>query len=273
MPRLPRLPILLLALVACLASTPALGDDAKDTKKKDPPKVVSVSPLGVLPGSKVTLRLRGVGIETAKGIRFTDVKEGDGEKPRAEIKSKGKGELPKGFEAKTFGDGQVEFELAVPAGAALERISFVVVTGEGETEAKSVRVLDPAKTVAEKEPNGGFREAQPIEPGEGGKTVVGVIGSDGDVDVFAVTGKAGRTLSAEVSAARAGSPLDGLLTLYDAAGRVVARSDDAGDSHDPAFSFKLPADGAYYLALTDANDHGSPSHAYLLNLTWGAGKD
>jgi Bacterial pre-peptidase C-terminal domain len=249
------------ALIACVFPL-ARGDEPKDAaKKKDAPKVLCVAPLAVRPGAKTVVRLRGAGLETATEVRLTDA----GPTTKAAIKSKGKADTIKGFDAKVVGDTQIEVELSVPdderAGAEL---GIVVVTPAGETEPRKVPVLDAASVVQEKEPNDGFREAQPMEYG---KTVLGAIGQEGDVDVFRLNGKAGRSIVAEVRAAKLGSPLDSLLTLYDARGQVVALNDDApgpDGGKDSRLAATFPSDGVYFLALSDANDHGSPVHSYRL---------
>lgn len=283
----------IVSVVLSLAPGVARAADPKDGKKKDPPRVTAVAPLAVAPGAKVTMRLRGTGIDAATEVRFPDAKTA----PKAEIKSKGKAAAIAPFDAKMIGDAQVEFELTVPADAPAGSVAVVVVTPEGETAARSFDVVYKDSLVEEKEPNGGFREAQTIEPG---KVISGVISSDGDVDVYKVAGKAGQAMVAEVTAGRDGSLLDGLVTLYDAAGHVVATADDAppadgaksegppaGDpnnpdarrqatlaaARDPKLAVTLPADGTYFLAVSDAGDHGSPFHAYRLTVTAGAGRD
>ena len=93
--------------------------------------------------------------------------------------------------------------------------------------------------------------------------VDGVIGGPQDVDVFRFAGKAGQKVVAEVLADRHGSPLDGLLTLADARGAILASSDDV-EGTDAKLDFILPRDGAYYLSLIDAHDQGGRQFVYHL---------
>src|SRR3954454_2854130 len=76
--------------------------DPKDAKKKDSPRVTAVAPLAVAPGAKVTMRLRGLGIDTATEVRFPDAKVA----PKAEIKSRAKAAAAAPFDAKMIGDAQ-----------------------------------------------------------------------------------------------------------------------------------------------------------------------
>ena len=105
--------------------------------------------------------------------------------------------------------------------------------------------------------------------------VNGRIGQAGDCDVFSFTGRKGDRIVAEVRARRLGSPLDSLLKLTDSAGNIVATNDDCEDkaagllTHhaDSYLAATLPADGTYYVQLTDAEKHGGPEYAYRLRIS------
>jgi hypothetical protein len=105
--------------------------------------------------------------------------------------------------------------------------------------------------------------------------VNGRIERTGDAAVFRFRGRAGDPVVAEVQARRLGSPLDSLLRLTDAAGKVLALNDDYPDKEcgllthqaDSWLCVKLPADGTYYLYLTDAQNAGSDAHAYRLRIS------
>ena len=124
-------------------------------------------------------------------------------------------------------------------------------------------VREAATLVEEKEPNGGFAEAQPIELG---RTIRGSVKEDKDVDVFQFSGHQKQNVLAEVSASCCGSLLDAVLTLFDARGHILATCDDTPESHDPQLRLALPADGIYFLALNDAHDRGGAWHNYELTV-------
>jgi len=108
----------------------------------------------------------------------------------------------------------------------------------------------------------------------------GRIAPPGDVDVFRFKGRAGDEVVAEVQARRLNSPLDSLLRLTDATGRVLAWNDDheqvdgvlymdAGlltHSADSYLRFKLLADGEYFVQLTDSQGQGGPAYGYRLRV-------
>jgi hypothetical protein len=106
------------------------------------------------------------------------------------------------------------------------------------------------------------------------RIVSGCVATPGDKDVFGFDGKAGQQIVAEVYARRMGSPLDSLLRLIDTTGRVVASNDDHEDMEsgllthqaDSYLSAKLPANGRYFVQLTDAQRHGGPTYNYYLRV-------
>jgi hypothetical protein len=132
--------------------------------------------------------------------------------------------------------------------------------------------LDTLPECGEKEPNNTAKQAQQVTLPI---IVNGRINQPGDRDVFRFTGRAGEPLVAEVYARRLDSPLDSVLTLTDATGKLLAWNDDHEDlgsgvnTHD-ADSYllaTLPADGAYYLHLGDTACAGGEEYAYRLRIS------
>ena len=244
-----------LGLVLCCAIL--LGaDEKKDEKKKDPPKILTTIPLAVESGAASTIKIRGLRLDNASGIRFLDAKS----PIDAKIKSKGKVELPKGLEAPKAGDTQVEVELKSPADLPAGPLNFVLLTPDGESQSHSLSILPRGSSIEEKEPNGSFRKPQDIELN---KIVLGQIAEPMDVDVFRFSGKAGQKIVAEVTAARLGSALDSSLSLYDENGHILASNDDAAGT-DSVLRITLPKDGKFLLVLIDANDKGGAAHPYQI---------
>ncbi|MBC8379758.1 MAG: pre-peptidase C-terminal domain-containing protein [Planctomycetes bacterium] len=111
----------------------------------------------------------------------------------------------------------------------------------------------------------------------------GQISPADDVDAYQFQGKSGDEITVEVYARRLNSPLDSLLRLTDASGKVLEWNDDYV-AKDMAFLFKdaegllthhadsylaakLPADGTYSVQLTDSQHHGGSAYGYPLHLT------
>lgn len=239
----------------CLCGFLLQAADEKKPDKKDTPRVIVVAPLGIVPGVTTHLTVRGVKLDTATAVRFND------SKVTAKVLGKSKTPLGKDQDPAKFGDSQVEAEATLPPGSRPDAGSFVVVTPVGESTPHQLLVETALPVVAEKEPNNGFQQAQLIAVPQ---VVDGTVHQPQDVDVFRFEGKAGQHVLAEVLAARHGSALDSVLTLYDAEGRELAANDDADGSTDSRLELTLPRDDSYYVSLLDANDQGGPAHVYRL---------
>ncbi len=145
--------------------------------------------------------------------------------------------------------------------------------------------LDSLPEILAKEPNDNPKTAQEVALPV---IVNGRIESAGDEDVFAFRGKAGQTIVAEVEARRLDSPVDSMLRLTDAAGRVLFLNDDQPvmfdeGTDDRAMSLKaqgltthqadsyirceLPADGTYFLYLSDTARNGGHDYGYRLRIS------
>jgi len=124
----------------------------------------------------------------------------------------------------------------------------------------------------EKEPNNQPTNAQRVALPV---IVNGRIDPPDEADVFCFEGRAGARIVAEVYARRLNSPLDSLLKLTDATGRQLAANDDFEDkgagliTHhaDSRLAATLPADGVYYLHLTDAQHRGGLEYGYRLRVS------
>jgi hypothetical protein len=148
----------------------------------------------------------------------------------------------------------------------------VVSTREGLVSNGMPFALDTLPEAHEKEPNNDLKHAQKLTLPV---MINGRIDRPGDWDVFEFTGKANQSIVAEVYARRLDSPLDSVLKLTDATGKVLAFNDDhedigSGSNTHHADSYlmaKLPADGVYYVHIGDTAHHGGEEYAYRLRLS------
>jgi hypothetical protein len=132
--------------------------------------------------------------------------------------------------------------------------------------------VDTLPECFEQEPNNLPATAQPIKLPI---IINGRITQPGAWDVFQFEGRTGQSIVAEVRARRLGSPLDSVLKLTDASGKILAYNDDAEDkgeglqTHhaDSLIRATLPANGVYYLHLGDVQRRGSSAHAYRLRVS------
>lgn len=235
----------------------AVAVGAAQEKPEEAPRILMCIPLGVLPGETTKVTARGLLLEGA-----TEVKTGDG-RVQIQLVSQGKAVVPGNQDAQKVGDNQVEFEVVTPADYPPGNLEVVVATPKGEAK-YSLPIGGEAPTVAEMEPNPGFKQSQAIALPQ---VVIGRIENPADVDVYAIDVQAGQKLHGEVHAERLGSGLDALLSIYDSRGRLVATQDDLSDSRDARLEVTAAAAGKWFVVVQDANDQGGPAHPYRLVIT------
>ena len=132
--------------------------------------------------------------------------------------------------------------------------------------------VDSLPECLSRKPNNSMSTAQPVTLPV---IINGRIDQPGQWNVFRFDGVAGQEIVAEVLARRLDSPLDSVLRLTDAAGAQIAFNDDFEDKGaglqtqyaDSYIRVTLPARGAYYLYIGDAQQQGGPEYAYRLRLS------
>ena len=132
--------------------------------------------------------------------------------------------------------------------------------------------IDSLPEVLEKEPNDESTKAQTITTPV---IVNGRIDSRGDWDAYKFAGKKGQKIVIEVEARKLDSPLDSIVRLTDASGKLLAMNDDFGDKEtgmithhaDSYLSVTLPEDGDYYAYVGDTQRNGGPEYAYRLRIS------
>lgn len=218
-------------------------------------------------GMAVPLAIPNVGTSkvTVRGWQLDQVKEIKLSEASATLKilKAEKVGVPNKQEARHVGDTQMELEITLPEGTSYSTLRLTPVLNSGHGQAYELLVGSSFPTIKEQEPNKGFADAQLLELPH---MVEGMIENNQDVDVFAFEGIAGRTIHIELIAAARGSALDASLTLFDANGRPLAFSDDAGDARDPRINFVLPASGKFFVAVQDGLELGGSTHPYLLKV-------
>jgi hypothetical protein len=97
-------------------------------------------------------------------------------------------------------------------------------------------------------------------------TLNGQIDGERDMDYYVFSAAAGQVISAEVAAARLGSPLDAVVEFFDPDGRRVA-VDQARIGGDSVLAFRAPTTGDYRLSVAHLSFQGGPHYVYRLTLT------
>jgi hypothetical protein len=243
-----------LAIPSIAYFTDPIAAQKKDGK--NPPRVIVALPLAIELGKTTKLTLRGLRLDTVTGLQVQE--------PKSSGRIIGKARkvpVPNQANPDQVGDSEIDIEISVGKETPGNVVPFVVIGPGGESTPHRLIVKDDAPIIVEKEPNDGFKQAQAIAIP---CVVEGSIGQAQDVDVFRFEGKKGEKLVFEIQANRFGSPLDGMLTLFDADGRIVATADDSPDSLDPTLKATLQHSGAYFISLIDAHDQGGSIWLYRL---------
>ena len=122
--------------------------------------------------------------------------------------------------------------------------------------------------VMEAEPND-MQATATVSPAGDPIALNGVIDKPGDVDFFKVPLKKGVKLQVQAFAQALGSPLDSVVNLYNEKGRSISSNDDGGGRRrlDSKFTVTVPADGNYFVRVTDHLDRGGPAYVYRIELT------
>jgi hypothetical protein len=132
--------------------------------------------------------------------------------------------------------------------------------------------VDDLPECFERETNHSVAAAQPVTLPI---IINGHISRPGEQGVYKFEGHAGQQIVAEVFARRLDSPLDSFLRLLDANGKQLAFNDDFEDkgfglnTHhaDSYLTNTLPADGTYFIVITDTQGQSGPEFSYRLRIS------
>lgn len=95
----------------------------------------------------------------------------------------------------------------------------------------------------------------------------GRISKAGEKDRWLFNSRKGDVLHLEMRAVQLGSPLLGVLSVHDAAGKQLARAEAGGTQLDPQLTFTVPTDGGYSIEVADRfARRGGPTFAYRLRV-------
>ena len=231
-------------LVGRLDGSFAFYDDTNGQLIPPPkPELAALSPRGIQRGASTRVKLTGKNLLNASSVELNESK----------------------LQAKIFpgGDRADEAWIEITLAADLPRGTYqVAVVNEGGKSGTLPIEVDDLPQLAETEANNSPKNA-PAVPLPAG--IWGTLAARGDVDHVAFDAKAGQTIVCELAAKRLGSALNGVLTLLDPAGEVVAGNNDF-DGQDPLVGYRIPADGRYTVRVTDLTLTGSDKHFYRLSI-------
>ncbi len=184
-------------------------------------------------------------------------------------------------------------DVVYPAGGRLgstQKVQFIDKDGAFEQEVKLPDAEDPGFMIfakgAEAAPSGNpFRlvsydnvlDAEPnndrntptAAPAGAPVALNGIINQPGDIDWFKIALKKDQQVVLQAYAQSLGSPLDSVVGVYNAKGGRLGSNDDGGGRRrlDSKQTIKIPADGDYFISVTDHLERGGPNFVYRIEVT------
>lgn len=95
----------------------------------------------------------------------------------------------------------------------------------------------------------------------------GVLSEAQKSDWFKFTAKKGDALVLQVIARELRSPIDSVLSLYNGEGKKLGGNDDTGGTPDSKLPWACPADGEYFIEVSDQLKRGGVDFSYRLEVT------
>ncbi|MEX2175573.1 MAG: PPC domain-containing protein [Pirellulaceae bacterium] len=170
------------------------------------------------------------------------------------------------LEVRWIGDARGEFtsSVALPTDGEAEA-GIVAQDATGLAPSPNVfRVIDLPNAL-EAEPNDAVAQATVASAAP--LAANGIVEKPGDIDFFRFTAKKGQQIDTRVYARKPiRSPLDSVLSIYNAKGGRLANNDDTGGP-DSYLRFAVPEDGEYLLSVNDQLLAGGPGYVYRVELT------
>lgn len=199
------------------------------------PDIDSISPLAIQSGVPAKIELFGTDISDITGLWAS---------------------FP--AQVESLGGARFRITTAAPVG-----IGAVRAFGSNGVSNLGFIVVDDLPSHASSKTNSTRITAQKVEFG----SAVDGRCTELNYDWFQLHANKGQRVTIETVAARIGSKLDSVLRLVNAAGRELARNDDApGWSGDSYLSFTAPEAGDYFIELRDVNYAGGSSFFYHLRI-------
>lgn len=223
------------------------------------PHLHGVFPCGAKQGATVELEFVGDGFEAPKTLYFShkgitaelipEVKAVPAAKDKPEVKP-----VPAKFKVSVKPD--------VPVGEY--DVHFVGKLGISNPR---TFVVGDINEINETEPNNEKAQANRVELNT---TINGRINAAEDVDWFVFKAKQGQRVLIECEAWRIDSKMDGVMWLYNSDAKLMASSQDedlTSEKRDPFIDFDAPADGDYYVKITDFTYNGGNGYFYRLKIS------
>ncbi|MEO8428504.1 MAG: c-type cytochrome domain-containing protein, partial [Verrucomicrobiota bacterium] len=215
--------------------------DAGTAKPLPPakPEVARIEPRGIQRGVTARIKLIGSNLTALNEVKFAN--------------SKVKGELVRDLKAD---EKEAWINVTSPPDLARDSYEFSVTNPDGESGKVKLHVDDLPQIYESDSTN---RVATlPV-------SFWGTINKTGDVDQFNFEASGGQTIVFDLAGKNIGSKINGVLTLADSKGIVLA-ADSGFDGGDPLLAFRLPATGRYTVRINDLLLAASEDHFFRVSV-------
>ncbi|HBP21465.1 MAG TPA: hypothetical protein DEA08_27215 [Planctomycetes bacterium] len=152
--------------------------------------------------------------------------------------------------------------LTLPVSSA-SRCEVFPRAGEAQAQTPLPLALSEHEGVLEREPNDRKRAQKITLPA----AIDGVLEKTGDHDFFTFSAKKGQTFMIQLRARSLGSPLDGVVNVWDRLGQHRVGNDDNRREPDSVVRFRAPETKDYDLRVRDFLNRGGPDFVYRLEIS------
>ncbi len=263
----PRHPVCAFFLRGWMAAFAALAIAAN---AQPVPKLTAISPEWIQRGTTIEVTLSGENLGGVTQILF------NGDAGLSATNVAPAAPAPKSsVVVESTGGGITRAEPATPKRDEKKLVLKITALGDASLSPRELRVMAPGGVsnplnlnvgqwpeIAKRDPNTSLAEAQPVELPA---VISGALNTGAQTNHYKFKATKGQEFVFEVEAARRGSPLDSSLMVLDAAGKELARNEDA-IGLDSLLFFTAPADGEFILALRDFRYRGGNEYSYRLTV-------
>lgn len=232
------------------------------------PKLTAISPEWIQRGTTIEVTLTGENLGDVTQILF------NGEAGLTATNVPAAAPAPKSSVlVESTGGGITRAEPREPKRDEKKLVLRVTAPADASLSARELRVVAPGGVsnplnlnvgqwpeIARRGSNTTLADAQPVELPA---VISGAVTGGAQTNHYKFKARKGEEFVFEVEAARRGSPLDSSLMVLDAAGKELARNEDA-IGLDSLLFFTAPADGEFVVALRDFRFRGGNEYSYRL---------
>jgi Bacterial pre-peptidase C-terminal domain len=176
------------------------------------------------------------------------------------------GKIGETLEVRFIDEASGDFKQSIKLPAEPESQFPVLAERDGLVPSPNWMRASPFPNVLEVEPNDETANAT-VATGNLPLAFNGIIAKPGDADLFKFMAKKDQEFDFTVHARRLGSSLDPVIDILNSKGNSVARNDDSGGTPDSSQRYRIPADGEYFVKVTDQLKRGGPAFVYRVEAT------